>query len=156
MPYLSSVFAFTLLAVGSLLCGCANVSNAPYETDAAAKQFTAPEGKGVVYLYRPGRALGAAIQMQVSVNGNTAGGTGPGTYFRWELLPGSYTFLSTAPESSATVAVEVEAGKLYFIEQETRLGLQTARVTMRRVNEARGRSSVQSARLLVSAYQPDR
>ena len=138
----------------AILFGCANVSTAPPESDAAAKSFDPAEGKGVVYLYRPGRAIGAAMQMQVTVNGDTAGGTGPGTYFRFDLRPGFYTFMSSSPESSATTQVQVEAGWMYFIEQQTQIGLQSARVTMRQVDTATGMAGVRAARLLVSGYQP--
>ena len=56
------VFVSCLLLTGaSGLFGCANVSTAPAETDAAAKDFKPAEGKGVVYLYRLGRAIGAAM-----------------------------------------------------------------------------------------------
>ena len=146
------VFSCLLLATG--LFGCANVSTAPVELDAAAKDFEPADGKGVVYLYRPGRAVGAAMQMQVTVNGDSAGGTGPGTYFRFDLLPGSYTLMSSSPESSATVQVQVEAGRMYFVEQQTRLGLQSARVTMRTVDTTTGMAGVRGARLLVSGYHP--
>ena len=86
--------------LAALALGCANVSTAPAEADIAAKNFEPLEGQGVVYLYRPARAMGAAIQMQVTVNGDTAGGTGPGTYFRFDLPPGLHTFMSSSPESS--------------------------------------------------------
>ncbi len=149
------VFVSCLLLTGaSGLSGCANVSTAPAETDAAAKDFKPAEGMGVVYLYRPGRAIGAAMQMQVTVNGDLAGGTGPGTYFRFDLPPNSYTFMSSSPESSATLQVQVAAGGIYFVQQDTRIGLQSARVSMRAVDTATGMAGVRGARLLVSGYQP--
>ena len=149
------VFVSCLLLTGvSSLSGCANVSTAPAETDAAAKDFKPAEGMGVVYLYRPGRAIGAAMQMQVTVNGDLVGGTGPGTYFRFDLPPNSYTFMSSSPESSATLQVQVAAGGIYFVQQDTRIGLQSARVSMRAVDTATGMAGVRGARLLVNGYQP--
>ena len=58
--------------------------------------------------YRTGRAVGAAGQLKVLVNSKDAGGTGPGTFFRWDLLPGTYTFASSTGESSAVVQLEVK------------------------------------------------
>ena len=68
--------------------------------------FEPVDGKGVVYLYRLGRAVGAANATSIKVNSLEAGGTGPGTFFRWELKPGKYTFFASTGESSKTVAQE--------------------------------------------------
>lgn len=148
-----AVMGLPLAAV--LLTGCASVSKAPEQSSAEAKRFEVPEGKGVVYLYRTGRMVGAALQYMVKVNGIDAGGTGPGTFFRWELSPGAYSISSSTNESSATVQVEVEAGQLYFFNQTGRLGLtQGGRVTIERVDEETGKKDVGGLRLLVSSYIP--
>ena len=145
-----------LLSIFSLaLVSCANVSTAPDQQSAAAKEFQAPEGKGTVYLYRTGRAVGAAGQLSVQVNGKYAGGTGPGTFFKWDLKPGTYTFLSSTAESSATVQIDVEAGQVYFIRQDARIGINAGRVTMKEVDAEQGMREVKNGRLLVSAYIPD-
>lgn len=122
-----------------LLFGCAKVSKAPESSSDEAKLFNTVEDKGVVYLYRTGRVVGAAGQLIVRINGIDAGGTGPGTFFRWELKPGTYTIASSTSESSATVQVNVESGKLYFFKQTSRLGLSAGRVTLKEVDEKTGR-----------------
>ena len=43
--------------------GCASVSKAPSEKSEAAKSFSAPDDRGSVFLYRTGRAVGAAGQV---------------------------------------------------------------------------------------------
>ena len=43
---------------------------------------------------------------------------------------------------------------IYFIEQNTRIGIENARVTMQQVDETRGKAGVREGRLLVSAWQP--
>ena len=72
---------------------CASTSKAPESKSNEAKSFEAPDDKGTVFLYRTGRAVGAAGQLSVRVNSTAAGGTGPGTFFKWDLKPGTYTFL---------------------------------------------------------------
>lgn len=139
-----------------LLVQCASVSHAPAEDSESAKGFEALDDRAVVYLYRPGRAIGAALATQIQVNGIDAGGTGPGSFFRWELKPGKYTFSASTNESSKTAALDVEAGKLYFMEQNERLGLtQGGRVTLNVVDEAKGKKAVTGMKLLVSAYVPE-
>ena len=137
------------------LISCANVSKAPEQQSVEAMEFQAPEGRGTVYLYRTGRAVGAAGQLLVKVNGQDAGGTGPGTFFKWDVKPGIYTFLSSTAESSVTVQLDVKAGEVYFIRQDARIGLSAGRVTMKQVDSAQGMTEVKNCKLLVSSFVPD-
>lgn len=136
-----------------LFIACAGTSKAAQEKSDSAKEFAKLENKGVVYLYRPGRAVGAASQTQIKVNGLDAGGTGPGTFFRWELTPGEYNFSCFTPESSAVVEIDVKANTHYFLRQDTRLGLGDGRVTLKEENESTGMKGVSSSKLLISTYK---
>lgn len=138
-----------------LFSGCAATSGAAAEKSEAAKEFKIPAGKGVVYLYRPGRALGAALSTQIKVNGQNAGGTGPSTFFRWELKPGTFVFSAASTESSAAVELDVKAGKQYFLMQSEHIGLSSGRVSLKEVDEKTGMNAVKSSKLLVSTYVPD-
>lgn len=137
------------------MIGCASTSKAPNEKSSEAKSFSIPEGKGTVYLYRTGRVVGAAGQLLVKVNGNDAGGTGPGTFFKWDFTPGTYTFFSSTGEASALVELDVKAGELYFIRQDARIGIDKGRVSMKEVSDSKGKKEIQGCRLLVSAYVPE-
>jgi hypothetical protein len=99
--------------------------------------------------------VGAAGQLQVRVNSQAAGGTGPGTFFRWDLKPGTYTLSSSTGESSAVVQIEVKAGELYFVRQDARMGIESGRVTMKEVDDKQGKSEVSNCKLLVSSYVPE-
>lgn len=144
-----------LLVSTIYLVNCAGSSKAPAEKSDEAKQFKTSDGKGTVYLYRTKRAVGAAGQLEVKVNGMTAGGAAPGTFFKWDLKPGKYTFTSSTPESSAVVEIDVAAGKSYFIKQDARLGIADGRVTLKQVDEKAGQDAVKKHKLLVSAYVPE-
>ncbi|RKZ05837.1 hypothetical protein DRQ32_11915 [bacterium] len=155
MRYRVLMTVLLVLLAAQVISGCATVSTESVETSTAAKNFDALEDKGVVFLYRRGRMVGAASSTQVKVNGIDAGGTGPGTFFRWELRPGKYTFLSSTGESSATIAVDVEAGEVYYIEQTQRMGLDSGRVTMNVRDAKTGKAAVESGNMVVSAYVPE-
>ena len=144
-----------LLIIVFFATGCASTSKAPDSKNNEAKSFVAPDDKGSVFLYRTGRAVGAAGQLMVKVNSMDAGGTGPGTFFRWDLKPGIYTFASSTGESSAVVQLEVKAGQLYFLRQDARMGIESGRVTMKEVDEKQGKSEVGNCKLLVSSYVPE-
>lgn len=139
----------------SMILGCASTSKAPESKSTEAKTFKAPDDRGSVYLYRTGRAFGAAGQLQVKVNSLAAGGTGPGTFFRWDFKPGTYTFLSSTGESSAVVQLDIEAGKVYYLRQDMRMGLEAGRVTLIEVDSKQGMNEVKNCKLLVSAYSPE-
>ena len=149
------IYSLFIVAFTLFMFGCASTSKAPGEKSAEAKSFEAPEGKGSVYLYRTGRAVGAAVQLAVKVNGIDAGGTGPGTFFKWDLNPGNYTFFSSTAEASAVVQLDVKAGEVYYIRQDARLGIENGRVTMKEVGEQQGQRDVLGCKLLVSSYIPD-
>ena len=150
-----TLWIVTMLTVVLFGTGCASTSKAPESKNSEAKTFVAPDDRGSVFLYRTGRAVGAAAQIMVKVNSLDAGGTGPGTFFRWDLNPGTYTFSSSTGESSAVVQLEVKAGQLYFIRQDARMGIESGRVTMKEVNENQGKSEVNSCKLLVSSFVPE-
>ena len=149
------IFGLFSIALIFVLNNCASVSKAPEGKSEEAKAFTAPEGKGSVYLYRTGRVVGAAGQLNVKVNGIDAGGTGPGSFFKWDLKPGVYTFFSSTAESSATEQIDVKAGEVYFLRQDARLGIGNGRVTIVKVDHKKGMQEVNQCKLLISAYVPE-
>lgn len=148
------ICALVLFSAG-MCCSCASVSKASEDESNKAKNFVAPADRGSVYLYRTGRAVAAAVAFNVQVNGMDAGGTGPGSFFKWDLKPGVYTFLSSTNESSATVRLNVEAGKTYFIRQDARMGVDAGRVAMKEVDASKGKNEISGCKLLVSSYIPE-
>lgn len=151
----NNLFFLLIFSISLFAFGCASTSKAPSEKSQEAKSFQAPDDRGTVFVYRTGRAVGAAGQLQVKVNSTDAGGTGPGTFFRWDLQPGTYTFSSSTGESSAVVQLDVKAGEVYFIRQDARLGIDKGRVSMKEVDAKKGQKEVQGCKLLVSSYVPN-
>lgn len=136
------------------ITSCASTSKASETTSNDAKSFDVKSDKGIVYLYRTGRALGAGVQLNVKVNSTDAGGTGPSTFFRWELKPGIYTFSSSTNESSAVSQLDVKVGKVYFLRQDARLGINGSRVTMKEMDSNKGEKEVKECKMLISSYIP--
>ncbi len=144
-----------LVVLVYVVSSCASTSKATEDKSNEAKTFSAPSEKGTVYLYRTGRAVGAAGQLSVKVNSTDAGGTGPGTFFKWDLNPGTYTFASSTGESSAIVQLDVKAGEVYYLRQDARMGVSSGRVTIKEVDSNKGQGEVKNCKLLVSSYIPD-
>lgn len=147
------ILGLSIVLLMFVFTSCASTSKATSDKDEAAKEFNTNTDKGIVYLYRPGRMVGAAGQTQIKINGQDAGGSGPGTYFRWELEPGTYTFSCYTSESSAVVELDVKPNKLYFLRQDTRIGINSGRVTLKEVDESTGKDAVKGYKLLISTYK---
>ena len=152
----NAFFSLIFISIGLVVAtSCASTAGASSEKSEAAKEFQKVADKGVVYLYRPARAVGAVITTNIRINGQNAGATGPGSFFRWELKPGTYVFSAQTPESSAAVEIDVEAGEHYFVMQSEHMGLNSSRVSMKEVDEKTGMNEVSKKKLLVSTYVPE-
>jgi hypothetical protein len=113
---------------------------ASLEQDSRAKSFLAPPDKSSIYVYRT-ESFGGAIPITVALNGKVAGQTGPQTFFLWEVDPGPYE-VSAIAENTSAITLDAEAGKVYFIWQEVKMGLWMARSQLQRVDDETGRKGV--------------
>ncbi len=140
-----------------VLVGCASVPMGSMEEDAKAKAFVPPPDKAALYIYR-NETFGAAVPMNLSVNGRNIGQSAAKTYFLFNVVPGCYSGESTA-ENVAELKLQMEPGKNYFVWQEVKMGMWMARSQLHQVDEATGRAGVQesklaSARLTAADLQP--
>jgi uncharacterized protein YceK len=134
-----------LAAIAANLVGCASVNMGDAQQDAAAKQFTAPADKSGVYIYR-NESMGAAVKMDVEVDGNALGQTAAKTYLYKEIAPGKHTITSKA-ENTDTVEIDAKPGVLYYVWQEVKMGILYARTRLHLVDEAQGKEGVMETKL---------
>jgi hypothetical protein len=145
---LKSAYAGCLVLVLALLSGCASVPMASSEADAQAKTFAVKPGKANIYVYRH-ETMGAAIPMTVSLNGRVVGQTASKTYFLFEVDPGNYEVTSHT-ENVDTLRLAAAAGRNYYVWQEVKMGLGSARSQLRQVDEATGRKDLAECKLIQS------
>lgn len=130
-----------LAAILAAASGCASVDMAAPEADSAAKQFAAPPGdRAGVYIFR-NETFGAAIKLNVVMDGRYLGETASKTYFYEEVAPGPHTVVGKA-ENESKVTFDAIAGRLYYIWQEVKMGLFQPRNELHLVDEATGRAGV--------------
>jgi hypothetical protein len=137
-----------LLAVAILalnLVGCATVTMGDDKQDAAFKTFTAPKDKAGVYVYR-NEGMGAAIKMDVSMDGQAIGQTAAHTYLYKEVAPGKHTFTSKAENESA-LEIDAKPGTLLYLWQEVKMGFGSARSKLQLVDQAQGQKGVLESKL---------
>lgn len=135
-----------LLTLALFLAACSSLPKAGVEQDSTAKSFSPAADKGTLYIYRNER-FGGAVEMDVLVNNKPLGKTGPKSYFALTVPPGQYTIVSKS-ENDATLSVDVEAGKNYFVWQEVKMGILYARSLLQLVDDAKGKSGVLECSML--------
>lgn len=132
-------------AIAANLVGCASVNMADPQREAAVKNFAAPSKQAAVYVYR-NESMGASIKMDVEVDGRSIGQTAANTFLYKELTPGKHTITSKA-ENTDSIEIDAKPGTLYYVWQEVKMGLLTARTKLNRVDEAQGKRGVRETKL---------
>lgn len=98
------------VVVTLLLAGCAQ---APTSTeDMQAKRFEPVPDKAVIYIVRD--HVGPDLDNTLRLGDSEMINTYTGKYYRWEVAPGTHRIAGTM-ESTAFIALNVEAGKIYFV-----------------------------------------
>lgn len=131
--------------VSLTMVGCASVKMADPAQDAQAKQFATKPDVAGVYVYR-NETMGAAIKMDVAVDGKALGQTASKTYLYTEVKPGSHTITSKA-ENTSELSIDAVAGKLYYVWQEVKMGVMSARSKLSLVDDATGQKGVNESAL---------
>lgn len=124
----------------ALLAGCASVPMSSLDEDDRAKRFDTDPQYANIYLYR-NENFGGAIAMPVSLDGQMAGRTGPKTYFLWTVEPGRHEIVSHT-ENDARLVLNTEPGRNYFVWQEVKMGMWTARSQLHEVSAEQGMAGV--------------
>ena len=112
----------------------------------------APADKGLVYVVRPSLA-GSRIQTRLAVDGTWMGANYGNNYFFLTLTPGEHLFCSQASDRSV-VTMNVEAGKIYYLQQTVTTGMTKAKSSLDIVVEQDGRENVAKTNLSVRREPP--
>jgi hypothetical protein len=150
-----------LAVVGCMTMGYTPPAASPLasaESDAQAKQFAPPAGKGNVYVVGPNNEfviLGKPTAYALTVDGKQVGGLVGGMYYCFSLGPGQHTMSASAEVSISHVTVNVEAGKNYFYQlNKENAADNTVKVSLGWVPiEAAGKHMVQGSKLGQAAIE---
>jgi Protein of unknown function (DUF2846) len=134
-----------IAALSVSLVGCASVNMGDAKQDAALKTFSTSKDKTGVYIYR-NESMGAAIKMNVELDGQAIGQTAAKTYLYKEVTPGKHTFTSKA-ENDSSIEVDAKPGTMLYIWQEVKMGIIGARSKLQLVDQAQGQKGVQETKL---------
>jgi hypothetical protein len=93
-----------------LFSGCAQLPPTP--EDIQAKRFEPVADKAVIYIVRS--AVDSPTAAAISLSGVGMIATHPGTYYRWEVTPGTQR-IDAFGASTAAVTLHTQPGKIYFV-----------------------------------------
>jgi len=107
----------------------------------------APAGKAMIYVLRP-TIIGYKINSKLAVDGEWMGVNRGRTYFYFPVEPGEHFFCSEA-ENQDYLALSVEAGKTYFLQQKVEAGIWKARTNLVVMTEEEGKKKLADVHLSV-------
>lgn len=95
-----------------------------------------PADKALVYVVRP-TMYGNKIQTKLAVDGKWTGANRGHNYFFFTLDPGEH-YLCSKAENKSVMALKVEPGKTYYVEQKIKMGFMKARNKLALLSEEEG------------------
>ena len=133
-----------MLITALLLAGCAQLPPSPQ--DIQAKKFQATPDKAVIYVVRTPMDSWEPSSLSL---GNAQITTHRGTYYRWEVAPGTHRVTGFGVES---VTLTTTPGRIYFLEHTVigdpdDGGVQSTR--LREIGDQAGRRLVMYSQLLM-------
>jgi len=131
-----------IAAIAMAIAGCAQIPPSPQEI-ADKKMETVPD-KAVVYIVQsPIGNYSAGLRFDDGAQITTY----PGTFYRWVTAPGAHTIRSAEGNLNASIRLQVEAGRLYFVQHWVN-GVRgsTTDARLSRVDERAGRQLVTGGR----------
>jgi hypothetical protein len=138
-----------------LLCGaCASTPQATPERDAEAKEFEPVTRDAVIYVYRPGSALGSP-ETTLWIDRRLVGASLPGTYFRVIVLPGR-NVIDTSPPDTGGMEIDTRGNDVTFVEMRTLGGSDGAPTTYFQVVPlSEGRAAVRACCIRLEVWRYD-
>ena len=99
-----------------------------------------PADKALIYVVRP-TMIGHTAYTKLAVDGHWIGVNRGKNYFFFTLEPGEHYFCSKAENRSA-LALTVEAGKTYYLQQKILMGFLSARNHLAVLDEEEGKEAL--------------
>lgn len=131
--------------LSTLLSACA--ASGPAFTSVS---LTPDSPKALVYVYRPNRVAGSAINYTVKANGTPVTKLENGGYFPLVIDPGSIEF-EAKTEARTRVVVDVRAGETRYVQGSIGMGVFIGHPRLLEVDAATGAAEVKECKLLPAA-----
>jgi hypothetical protein len=131
---------FLLAVVAAGLVGCS--ASGPRHSEMEQSLPSLGENEGRIYFYR-NSILGAAVQPEVSLNGQVVGKSQPSSFFFVDRPAGSYR-ATARTEAEGSIDIALRPRQTAYIEMSISMGLLVGRPAFERVAEPEGRKALPS------------
>ena len=142
MKFLSKTMFVVITTI--IFTSCA-VSKASLESDTKAKQTTVSSGEALVYIVRP-QVTGFAIRFNVDCDGNHIGTT-TAKRFIYTVQKSGMHKISSHAENTDELNINLESGKIYYIEQIPTMGFAMARNVLKIIDATEGKEKLSKCSL---------
>ena len=115
------------------------------QQDSIARNLSPLPDSAIVYIMRPD-FLAMAIRMDLSCDSVYIGTTSPYRYIYTVLAPGTHKILSRS-ENKFYLDITVEANKIYYVQQQAKMGAFYARTKLNPVDEETGKKMLSKCKL---------
>jgi hypothetical protein len=115
--------------------------------------LTPDPGKAVVYFVRPG-IMGFAVPMRVDCDSFQIGWISAKTFLYTMLDSGDHTFMSLG-ENEFHFKLHLDAGKVYYIHQEVKMGMLYARSKLKVIDDETGKKDLAKCTISGTNRYPD-
>ncbi len=128
-------------------CGTEKVNYSAKTDKTDRPKPEAPADKALIFVLRP-TIIGYKINSKLAVDGKWVGVNRGKTYFYFTVEPGERYFCSES-ENQDYLALTVEAGKTYYLQQKVEMGMWKARTNLVVMNETEGKKKLEDVNLSV-------
>jgi hypothetical protein len=131
------------MTVRQILIACLAINFALVsEQSMSAEIPEADPDKGLVVFYRNKNFKGGAVRFNVQHSDGVIGTLTNGSVLYTYLEPGQHTFWSQVI-SQDSVTLTVEAGKIYYVEGRTQLGIYAGRPKFSQASESKAKADLE-------------
>jgi hypothetical protein len=134
-----------LMTLALVVAGCVQLPPTPQ--DVHSKRFESLPDRAVIYVVRT--PMDSWEASGLSLGDSALITTNPGTYYRWEVTPGTHHIGGYA-STNESIVLNTVPGRIYFLEHTVRgtrrSGVQST--SIRQIDEREGRALVSRSQLL--------
>ena len=146
----------TGVVCSALLVGCASAPRTSTSLDEEGKKFTSEPGRANIYVARPGKFVGAGLNVETSLDERSGGPVAPGTYQLLSVAPGKHAVsivIPAMPFGHVGQDLTAEADKNYFFKITLSMEFLEGRCDFGQLTEEEGRAVIMRLKRAETTYR---
>jgi hypothetical protein len=129
-----------------VICGCSASARISSVELINIKSMVPPNGKGLVFILRPGSIAGSAITFKITCDDREIGTVGSKQFIYTILDPGTHKFVGKA-ENRSELFLSVQPNQVYYLTDQIEMGMWSAGNALTRIDLEDGMKMLQKNNL---------